>query len=235
MTDYEDIDMSELVFETPSSVSDEEELAVLVLLMLLKKYYDDYKSLSPEQILSRVEEDMPNLKTTLSNTAINQMEELLNDAFDEELNEWNIPTGTLKPKPLEKEVISVGMFALVNHLRDSLINKCTYTEAYGFTPFNINPQFKEAITKIAEIVNNNALLAKERNHREILRFVYGNDMLYYWVCRNDPRTCAICRAKSRENPKPLDEWDYDHPYGRCTLVPVEEIYSEEYKAILNLL
>ena len=66
------------------------------------------------------------------------------------------------------------------------------------------------------------------------KFVYGEDALFYWVCKMDAKTCAWCRSQARSEPRPIDEWELDHPYGRCNLKPVKEEFSSDYKLLVGI-
>lgn len=224
-----------LSFMPSSGYDSDEQIVILTCLNLLEKYYELYQSLTPEEILNRVDDDIEVLTNELSTTAISNINSEVALGFIEELNSYFIPEDYMTPDSVVDEVVILGLIAGMNQLRDDLKAKATYYIQYRLsTVFNIDPNFKRAINKISDVVGNNLFIAKEAGHRQISRFVYGNETLYRWRCVMDARTCTVCRALSREAPKPLDEWPYDHPHGRCTLEPVNPTYSEDYLLLLQL-
>lgn len=224
-----------LSFMPSSGYDSDEQIVILACLNLLEEYYELYQSLTPEEILNRVDDDIELLTNELSTTAISNINSEVTLGFIEELNSYSIPEDYMTPDSVVDEVVILGLIAGMNQLRDDLKAKATYYIQYRLsTVFNIDPNFKRAITKISDVVGNNLFIAKEAGHRQISRFVYGNETLYRWRCVMDARTCTVCRALSREAPKPLDEWPYDHPHGRCTLEPVNPTYSEDYLLLLQL-
>ena len=98
----------------------------------------------------------------------------------------------------------------------------------------MKPNFRRAIKRINDVVGSGLVNAKEKSHREVSKFVYGEDALFYWVCKMDAKTCAWCRSQARSEPRPIDEWELDHPYGRCTLKPVKEEFSSDYKLLVGI-
>lgn len=224
-----------LSFMPSSGYDSDEQIVILACLNLLEEYYELYQSLTPEEILNRVDDDIEVLTNELSTTAISNINGEVALGFIEELNSYSIPEDYMTPDSVVDEVVILGLIAGMNQLRDDLKAKATYYIQYRLsTVFNIDPNFKRAINKISDVVGNNLFIAKEAGHRQISRFVYGNETLYRWRCVMDARTCTVCRALSREAPKPLDEWPYDHPHGRCTLEPVNPTYSEDYLLLLQL-
>ena len=224
-----------LSFMPSSGYDSDEQIVILACLNLLEEYYELYQSLTPEEILNRVDDDIELLTNELSTTAISNISSEVALGFIEELNSYSIPEDYMTPDSVVDEVVILGLIAGMNQLRDDLKAKATYYIQYRLsTVFNIDPNFKRAINKISDVVGNNLFVAKEAGHRQISRFVYGNETLYRWRCVMDARTCTVCRALSREAPKPLDEWPYDHPHGRCTLEPVNPTYSEDYLLLLQL-
>lgn len=224
-----------LSFMPSSGYDSDEQIVILACLNLLEEYYELYQSLTPEEILNRVDDDIEVLTNELSTTAISNINSEVALGFIEELNSYSIPEDYMTPDSVVDEVVILGLIAGMNQLRDDLKAKATYYIQYRLsTVFNIDPNFKRAINKISDVVGNNLFIAKEAGHRQISRFVYGNETLYRWRCVMDARTCTVCRALSREAPKPLDEWPYDHPHGRCTLEPVNPTYSEDYLLLLQL-
>ena len=76
------------------------------------------------------------------------------------------------------------------------------------------------------------MYSKEKTHRNVDKFVYGKDKLYYWLTANDSKVCAWCRVQESLPPRTIDELPLDHPWGRCVREPVDYMYSDEYMLLL---
>ena len=222
-------------FIPSSNYDSDEQIVILACLNLLEEYYELYQSLTPEELLNRVDNDIEALIRELTTTALSNINSEVSASFIEELNSFYIPEDYMTPDNVVDDVVILGLIAGMNQLKDDLKAKATYYLQYKLTTvFNIDPNFKRAISKVSEVVSNNLSIAKEAGHRQISKFVYGNETLYRWRCVMDARTCTVCRALSREAPKPIDEWPYDHPHGRCTLEAVNPTFSEDYQLLLQL-
>lgn len=230
LTDYTPPD-----FTANSSYDSDEQFAILMCLALLEYYYENYNNQSPDEILKTITEDMDSLKESLSSEGMKYVEDAVNTVFNKELEDYQIPENTISPE-YNYLVIVAGIDALVNQLRDDLKAKAIYyANNLSNSPFNVKPNFERAIKRINDVVGTGLINAKELSHRNVSKFVYGSDALFYWVCKNDAKTCSWCRSQARSDPRPIDEWELDHPYGRCTLKPVNEEFSDDYKLLVGIL
>ena len=230
LTDYTPPD-----FTANSSYGSDEQFAILMCLALLEYYYENYNNQSPDEVLKTITEDMDSLKESLSSEGMKYVEDAVDTVFNKELEDYQIPENTISPE-YNYLVIVAGIDALVNQLRDDLKAKAIYyANNLSNSPFNVKPNFERAIKRINDVVGTGLINAKELSHRNVSKFVYGSDALFYWVCKNDAKTCSWCRSQARSDPRPIDEWELDHPYGRCTLKPVNEEFSDDYKLLVGIL
>ena len=222
-------------FTANQSYDTDEQFVILMCLALLEAYYELYNNQSPSEILKTITDDMDSFKEELSSEGIRYIQEAVDKVFEEELEEYNIPSSTITPD-YNNLVISAGINALVNQLRDDLKAKAIYyANNLANTPFDVKPNFERAIKRINDVIGTGLIHAKEKSHREVSKFVYGEDALYRWVCVMDAKTCAWCRSQARSEPRKIDEWELDHPFGRCSLVPVTEEFSDDYKLLVGIL
>lgn len=223
-----------LDFAPNDAYDSDEQFVILMCLLLLKEYYDEYSKTPLEDLINTIEKDMEELNTKLSTEGMDYIKQAVDKTFSSELDSYKIPENTISPNYNEL-VILAGFQALVNQLRDDLKAKALYyAENLGKTPFDLKPNFRRAIKRINDVVGTGLVNAKEKSHREVSKFVYGENALFYWVCKMDAKTCAWCRSQARSEPRPIDEWELDHPYGRCTLKPVKEEFSSDYKLLVGI-
>lgn len=230
LTDYTPPD-----FSANSSYDSDEQFVILMCLAILEAYYEQYNNQSPTDLLKTITEDMDTFKESLSSEGMKYIEDAVNEKFNEELNEYQIPENTILPD-YNSLVILAGIDALVNQLRDDLRAKAIYyANNLSNSPFSVKPNFERAIKRINDVIGTGLINAKEKSHRNVSKFVYGENALFYWVCMMDAKTCAWCRSQAKSDPRPIDEWELDHPYGRCTLKPVSEEFSDDYKLLVGIL
>lgn len=225
-------------FTPDDKYSTDDQIALIAFLLNLEEYYNLYQTLTINEIYNRIDGDIETLKEKMLDISHENITNGYMDSIKEVLDKYGIRHDWLDTVDdfVDDKLVDTGIVASLNQLRDDIKSKCLYYLTFALGDiFNISPNFKRAIKRISDVIVNNIRLSLEKGTRSVLSFVYGDDMLYRWVCRNDARTCAVCRAKAREAPKKIDEWDYDHPYGRCTLEPVSNKYSDEFKRYLEII
>lgn len=230
---YEDED-DDLTFAPPSYFESDERLVLIAVLMLLEQRYRLLSSMTPEDILDEIDEIMDSFQSELLTTAEAKVDSAVWDSLLKELIEWNIPImGYVEQDTSMYPIMVMSLTGLVNQLRDELKVKAQFfNDNMSKGDFSIIPNFKRAVQKIIDGVGNNLIYAKEKSHRRVLKFVYGDDALFKWYHMNDEKVCDWCIAQGREPPRRIDDWELDHPHGRCILEPVENIYSADYYALL---
>lgn len=230
---YEDED-DDLSFAPPSYFESDERLVLIAVLMLLEQRYRLLSSMTPQDIVDEIDEIMDSFQTELLTTAEAKVDSAVWDSLLKELIEWNIPVmGYIEQDTTMYPIMLLSLTGLVNQLRDELKVKAQFfNDNMSKGDFSIIPNFKRAVQKIIDGVGNNLIYAKEKTHRKVLKFVYGDDALFKWYHMNDERVCDWCIAQGREPPRRIDDWELDHPKGRCILEPVENIYSADYYSLL---
>lgn len=230
---YEDED-DDLTFAPPSYFESDERLVLIAVLMLLEQRYRLLSSMTPQDIVDEIDEIMDSFQSELLTTAEAKVDSAVWDSLLKELIEWNIPImGYVEQDTSMYPIMMMSLTGLVNQLRDELKVKAQFfNDNMSKGDFSIIPNFKRAVQKIIDGVGNNLIYAKEKSHRRVLKFVYGDDALFKWYHMNDEKVCDWCIAQGREPPRRIDDWELDHPHGRCILEPVENIYSADYYALL---
>lgn len=212
-----------------------EMLVLIACLLLLEQRYRLLQSMTPDNILVEVDDIMSSLESELIETAISKMTDCVHTSFEEELFSFGIPSnkGYVSQSTSMNEIVKQSITNLCNQLRDEIKLKALYfKDNMSNTAFSIVPSFKRAIQKLVDGVGNGILNSKELSHREIMKFVYGEDKLYRWLTMNDSRVCDWCRMQESLPPRPLDEIPLDHPRGRCTVDPIDYTYSDHYMLLL---
>ena len=232
---YDDEDDDELLFVPPSYYESDEQLVIFACLLLLKQLYERWESMTPQEIGDEIDGILDEFESELVETASSKVDSAVWDSLREELVEWNIPIfgNHVQQDTSMIPIMVASLTALINQLRDELSVKSQFfSENMSKDDFSITPNFKRAVQKLNDAVGNNLLYAKEKSHRNVLKFVYGDDKLYKWYHMNDSKVCDWCYAQGKEAPRRIDEWELDHPHGRCILEPIEDTYSAEYYALL---
>lgn len=231
---YEDEDDDELLFLPPDYYTSDERLVLIAVLMLLEQRYRLLKSMTPEDIAGEVEGIMDSFLTELNDTARSKVDSAVWDSLLAELIEWNIPIiGYVEQDTSMYPIMMASLAGLVTQLKYELLSKSLhFADNMSKDDFDITPNFKRAKQRLIDAVGNNLIYSKEKSHRRVLKFVYGDDMLYKWYHMNDEKVCDWCIAQGKEAPRRIDDWELDHPHGRCILEPVDNIYSADYYALL---
>lgn len=224
-------------FTPKNGLSDDEVAAVLAVLSNLYQFYMKYSTASPEYVVDNIENDANELYETLSYSALEVITTYFNESFNKDMDKFYIPNDYLSFDLDEDiDIVLATIVATVNQLRDNALSKAKHyiVNMKNFQEtFNLNSNFKEAVTKINNLVSFNLMNAKEKGHREVMKFVYGEEMLYAWKTAGDMRVCGWCIDLSKSEPKTIDKFPLDHPHGRCWLEPVNQNYTEEYRRLLS--
>jgi len=231
--EYYDED-NDLDFYPPSNKDDDEQIVLLACLLILERYFNQLKSMTPNEILDEVDEQMSSLESELKQTARDRVDSAVWDTFLDDLVKWNIPVfGYVEQDTSMYEVMDTSITALVNQLRDDITTKAVFSaDNMSKSDFSIAPNFERAIKRVIDTVGNNLNYSKEKSNRNIKKFVYGEDKLYRWYSAHLPNTCQWCLLQEKKAPRKIDEWELDHPNGHCVLDPIDETYSDEYYLIL---
>lgn len=188
---YDDEDDDELLFAPPPYFDYDEQLVLIAVLMLLEQRYRLLKSMTPDDIMVEIDGIMDSLESELLSTATLKVDDAVFDALLKELNEWGIPVyGVVSQDTSMIQIMENSIRGLVSQLRDDLkVKSQFFAENMSKDTFDIGPNFRRAIQRVNDAVGNNLIYSKEKTHRKVLKFVYGEDMLYKWYHMNDGKVC----------------------------------------------
>ena len=226
-------DDDDYLFYAPTYFKFDEQLVILACLMLLEKRYRELQSMTLQRIVDEIDDIIDSLNVELKDTALDRIEITVKDYFDRIMEDFNIPDKYVNQDTSMYEIVTESIDTLCNQLKGELKQKAMFfKDNLSKGDFNILPNFKRAIQKVVDAVGNNLIYSKEKSKRNIYKFVYGEDKLYYWLTANDDRVCAWCRVQESLPPRTIDEMPLDHPKGRCELEPVDFTYSDKYYTML---
>ena len=230
-SDDEDDPLS--IFVAPTYYEIEEQLVLIACLMLLEQRYRLLQSMNPSEVVDEIDEVISSLYSELSSTAHDKSLTHIEDYFSGLLDDFNIPTGYVNTDTSMLDIMDDSIRGLVNQLGDELkVKSKFFRDNLSKDTFNILPNFKRAVQKLVDAVGNNLIYGKEKSKRNVYKFVYGEDKLYRWLTMNDDRVCAWCLMQQSLPPRTIDEMPLDHPKGRCSIDPIDYVYSDEYYIML---
>ena len=230
---HDEDDDEEYLFYAPTYFTVDEQLVIVACLMLLEQRYRVLKSMTPQRIVDEVEDIIDSLNVELTSTALDKIDYTVKDFFEDLLKDYNIPQGYVEQDTSMYDIVDESITTLCNQLKGELKQKALFfKDNLSNSTFNILPNFKRAVQKVIDAVGNNLIYSKEKSSRNVDKFVYGEDKLYYWLTANDDKVCAWCRMQESLPPRTIDELPLDHPHGRCEREPVDYMYSNEYMIML---
>ena len=232
--EYYDEDDDELSFIPPSYFESDEKLVLIACLLLLEQRYRLLESMTPSEVMDEIDEIMDSLEDELKKTAQTKVDDAVFNSLREELIDYSIPIfGYVDVDESMYPIMLTSITGLVNQLRDDIKAKSMFfDDNMSNSDFDITPNFRRAIQRVVDGVGNNMVYAKEKTHRNVMKFVYGEDKLWRWLSAHLPNTCEWCLMQEKEAPRRIDEWELDHPHGHCELDVVDPTYSPEYYALL---
>lgn len=231
--EFEDEDDEYSLFYAPSYLEVDEQLVVVACLMLLEQRYRVLKSMSPSDVVEEIEDMIDSLNVELTSTALNKIDNTVYDFFEGLLEDYNIPDGYVVQDTSMYDIIRESINTLCNQLKGEIKQKSMFCDDNLIKDtYSLLPNFRRAVQKVIDAVGSNLIYSKEKTHRNVDKFVYGEDKLYYWLTANDDEVCAWCRMQESLPPRTLDELPLDHPWGRCEREPVDYLYSNEYMLLL---
>ena len=230
---HSDEDDDDYLFYAPTYFETDEQLVIVACLLLLEQRYRVLSPMTPSEVLDEVDEMMDSLNSELTSTALDKIDLTVESFFMDLLDDYSIPAKYVQQDTSMYEIVDESITTLTNQLKGELKQKAMFfKDNLSKDDFNILPNFKRAVQKVVDAVGNNLIYSKEKTHRNVDRFVYGEDKLYYWITANDDKVCGWCRVQESLPPRTLDELPLDHPKGRCTREPVDYMYSNEYMLLL---
>lgn len=232
--EYYDDDEEYALFIPPDYYDYDERLVLIACLMLLEQRYRLLLSMTPNEISDEVEGIMDSLESELITTAKTKVDDAVGEAHLNELMESNIPvSGYVEQDTSMYSAMESSLKSAINQLKYDLLSKSLFfTDNMSNSDFSIEKNFKRAYQNVVDAVGNNLLYSKEKSHRNVLKFKYGEDKLYKWYHMNDSKVCDWCIMQGNKPPQRIDDWELDHPHGRCTLEPIDPSFSDEYYLLL---
>lgn len=230
---YDEDDDPYSIFFAPSYFDVDEQLVIVACLLLLEQRYRVLQSMTPQEIVEEIEYLIDSMHDELVETATQKTDNLLDGFLLGLLNNFSIPLNYVDKDTSMYPIMVESINTMCNQLKGELKVKSLFHEGnLSKDSFNILPNFKRAVQKVVDAVGSNIIWSKEKTHRNVDKFVYGEDKLYYWVTANDDKVCEWCRMQESLPPRTLDEMPLDHSHGRCEREPVDYMYSNEYMLML---
>lgn len=222
-----------------SGIDDNDEV-LLALLYLLEEFYDKYYTKSPSYILSHIDKDIDKLEKNMSNRLSSRSGEYIEDLVYTSMLSYNLTQDMQSKVALEYdiaitlEVAESTLTAILEQFRQDIKTKSLVWQDQGHKvdDFTIKANYNRATKRLTDAIHYYTNTARQKVTRAVQKFVYGNDMLYNWVClgRNP---CEWCIENSKSPPRKMDEWELDHINGHCALFPASEEYSDEYRKLMG--
>ena len=189
--------------------------------------------MTPQRIVDEIDDVMDSLNRELTDTALSKIDATVRDYFDKLMSQYNVPNKYVEQDTSMYDIIDESITTLCNQLKGELKQKSMFfADNLSKGDFDILPNFKRAVQKVNDAVGNNLIYSKEKSKRNVYKFVYGSDKLYYWLTANDDLVCNWCLLQQSLPPRTIEEMPLDHPRGRCELEPVDYNYSDEYYIML---
>ena len=219
----------------------DEQLMYVALFVILAKLYSDFEHKSIDYVVAKFPNAVTKAGTKLVETSKTELTKIIEDHKIEVLKEFKIHEKVIPKVKLDYDMkptfstMNLSIKGAINQLKDDVAAKASAFKAgMGVKEdFNLKANFKRAARRTKNFVKYNGQFAKQKITRAAQKMRYGSKMLYYWVVAFH-NTCNWCFALARLPPKPIKEWPYDHPNGRCTLVPASNDSSEEYLRYLEM-
>lgn len=222
------------MFYAPTYYETDEQLVLISCLMILEQRFRLLSNMSIPSILEEIDEIISSLESELSKVAIAKIRDCVRNSLVMELEDYGIPDEDYVEADTSLEgIIIQSITTLCEQLCGEIKTKSLFfKDNLSKDTFSIVPNFKRAVKKLIDAVGVNLIFTKEKSHRNVLKFVYGEDKLYRWLSMNDSKVCAWCRMQESSPPRKLEDTPLDHPYGRCTLEPIDFTFSDQYKLLV---
>lgn len=222
-----------------SGIDDNDEI-LLALLYLLEDFYEKYYTKSPNYILSHIDKDVEKLKKNMFDKLSSRSDEYIEDLEYNYMLSHNLTQDMQSRVQLEYdtkvtlEVTESTIIAILEQFKQDVRTKALVWQDQGHNvdEFNIKANYNRASKRLKDAVNYFTNTSRQKVTRAVMKYVYDDSTLYYWVCLGS-NPCPWCIDNSKSAPRKIEDWELDHVNGHCTLVPKEERYSDEYKKIMG--
>ncbi len=245
-TDNELLGLDTETFEPDSPEMDEEmdmdeQLMFVALFIILSKLYTDFEHKSVDYVYNKFPDAVTKAGKKLAETSKTELTKIVEENRVSILKEFKIHEKVIPKVKLDLDLkptfntLSLSVKATINQLKDDVATKAASFKAGMAVPedFNLKANFTRSVKRTKQFVKYNAQFAKQKITRAAQKMRYGSGMLYFWVVAGR-RTCQKCYDLARLPPRPIDQWQYDHPNGHCKLSPQGDESTKEYQGYLAL-
>ena len=206
-----------------AKASDEEVEYVLAYLLLLQVFYDTYKHKSVDYVIANVEKDIKRLEKDYLKLD-KQLDTFYDDTRKETALEACVVSGKLNKVKIDnnrfmdlKSEQNFTSLAITGALALGLLSSA-YTHRSRKTKelFNIDTNFKQAVTRTINKTTYAYSNAKSIAQTKTLEFLYDDPMME-WITEDDEVVCDFCYEIEYASPMKLSEMPETplHPNCRC--------------------
>lgn len=239
ITGHDLLELSDDEFSyTPNHPDDLKEKALAMLYFFrLYRLYSQYQDKSLDYILKNIDNDIDKLNVYAKDSLQSNVETYKNKVRKEQLKEYKLEP-SLKKADLDvtstNDVLVTTLISTHEQLRNDtkMKVKVWIDRNNPITNFNLNPNFKRALSRYNQAFKYATNTITQKSDREIKSFVFKPETRYLWVCFGK-HPCAWCIDQSKEQPRLLEDIPYDHINGWCGVIPAKEEYSDEYLSIMR--
>lgn len=231
---------------------DLDEQAYIIALLF---YYNDfalkYQGKTKTYIESHYQDDIKSLEEKLLKANDKQFDKMLEKFKRSQLeNDKNLPSSKyskVKWDALNKSSTSTKITLEI--VRQSIKDICSELKSeiglqlkvhddinYKDSEFSIKAKLEKGAKKLKKAGKFTSGRLRQKSERAYQRFKYNPQTLYKWQCSYNHNTpCEWCEKQQAMPPRLLDDWEFDHPNGHCTLTPIngEDDYSDEYLLLIG--
>lgn len=242
-------DLTDEIFDFKNLDNDEQAYIIALLF-----YYNDfalkYQGKTLNYIRSHYDEDIDALQEKLLKANEKQFNKMFEAFKRRQLeDDKNLPSskyGKVSWKGFDKasmsskltfEVVTQSIKDICSELKREIGLQLKVHEDlnYKSSDFSIKSKLNKGAKKLKKAGKFTAGRLRQKTERAYQDFKYKDDTLCVWKCSYIANTpCDWCEYQQAQPPRRIDEWEYDHPNGRCSLVPVngeEDAYSDDYLAL----
>ena len=226
--------------DVDEEMTSDEQSMYIALYVILTQLYTDFEHKGVDYVLEKFPSAVTKAGEKLARNSRTELTRIIEEHRVTVLKEFNIHERVIPTVKLDYDLkgtfntLQSSVKATINQLKDDVKTKALavkekMAEAKNF---NLKSNFKRAIRRTKNFVKFNVQFAKQKITRAAQKMRYGKNMLYYWVV-SGRRTCQQCYALARLPPRLIEDWPYDHPNGRCMLVPEKDNATGEYLEYLK--
>lgn len=220
----------------------EEKDYALAILMLLEIFYRKYESKSISYYEKHFNEDCQKLEKKILDKNEKYFNKYAESKKKEQLLYHNIPSSKHNKIDLKlnlkttKTVVETTIKNIFNQLRDEVDLKIKVWEDHQEkdSTFTVKSKLNDAVKRTKRTIAYSTNTIHQKTVRKGYEFRYGTNAKYYWVCKDDEKTCAWCRQQSKEPPRKMEDWELDHVHGRCSFKPANEEATQLYNEIVGV-